>query len=92
MSNENGKRTIRVKDVYTKVAVIEERLNNLIRDNREEHGDISTRLTNLEDKFQRLKDNELKHLRREGMSWKQQTAYITVIIALVEVIKKLAGL
>jgi len=92
LSNENGKRTIRVKDVYIKLEVLIERVNNHIKENEQDHADTNARLTNLEDKFQRLKDNELKHLRREGMSWKQQTAYITVIIALVEVIKKLVGL
>ena len=87
MSNENGKRTIRVKDVYTKLEVLIERVNNHIKENEQDHADTNVRLTNLEQRVTTMKENDLKHIKRNGLTAKQQTALITLLVVVAETVK-----
>jgi predicted nucleic acid-binding Zn-ribbon protein len=84
LADENGKR-IRVKDVYTKLEVLVERVNNSIKENEQDHADINVRITNLEQRIQTMKENDLKHMR--GLSPKQQAAIIFLLVAAAEIVK-----
>ena len=87
MSDENGKRTIRVKDVYIKLEVLIERVNNHIKENEQDHADTNVRLTNLEQRVTTMKENDLKHIKRNGLTAKQQTALITLLVVVAETVK-----
>jgi hypothetical protein len=74
---------IRIKDVYSQLCVVEERLNNHIEQDRQATKDLSVRIANLEERYQKAMNNELKHLKIVRLSRKEKVALISGAISLL---------